>query len=979
MELERKEILSCHGAQFLPIIEHIREAALYQIQVDSYKAAMREQRLLNEKDEPTLEQEFLRSWTVCADILWNSFLKAVEEDEDFDNGVNNCMKSIIEFLERLDQSGGYDAAPRSVVSPSNQNGEGFPSHRGSWSDEIEVQLAPSKVGDQGEEPGFWIMNDLFGGFFEMGEKKDQEKIQRKTKEQSQGRSDPDYFDGAFAVTRILMKTVSIARAASVEHPHFRLALAIFYDFLLFVRTVIKVQQKNTSIKSLQVWKRALEEIIATFGPIKQRLESIAIGIAQRMEQQGRKAKIRVLKFVDRILGDERLLLSLEHGEWDKCLARLEIALVEAEIIQKDNLVYYRKAAKFVFDHLRTAMDSDGVAAARNTEKLAVIAQMIQSSAAPRRSLLKLFCRDDVLEIFERILVRAYYKEDVATRMLTIHASNFHSLRHLRMLKDFSVAGRIWIPLLDAADEEFSWLTSKMPENSKTLMCPLSSLFSLCVVQFHKINAGDLSKDWLAFLLDDESVRIIHDIDMLLILAVESFSKDIREMMTVLPYYPSIDKDILKLVDEMNLDEFLKEISEAIDDPEKLSQYVREKATIGIERFLNYLPKMSIPVEKRDLGEGWMLTCQGEDGGDLTLSDVTIKRENLVCQVMGGDTLFFPMFGEEEMDYLAFGSRSTSKNADASKTNEDIREHQQHHQRVSPQEEESVLDHIRELIVNAQKFGCWVPGMGGVGQVRILYFSFSMIVFYFIPNLGSSLQHPTDRYAASVLHGIPITKVLNCAIELWRNIEIDDDELLEIAIRDISYQIQLQKQREEGGAADNKKLGTSIPVKIYSSEDIGISLSDSFASSQQQLSAGLKSTSTESDRHRFNPRVDPTVLFLEIKRLTLNLDNFFFRIEKGKGKTIFDPVFEGRGMVSLKNVSIRLRVECAKERVIRKASGMDVDISSPILQLRDLEVKLEKLLMTVRDTGFGSDWILNKAVKGTLNSCLIGRFDLLLLC
>jgi hypothetical protein len=43
--------------------------------------------------------------------------------------------------------------------------------------------------------------------------------------------------------------------------------------------------------------------------------------------------------------------------------------------------------------------------------------------------------------------------------------------------------------------------------------------------------------------------------------------------------------------------------------------------------------MSIPVEKRDLGDGWVLTCRGENGGDLTLSDVNIKRENLTCQGM----------------------------------------------------------------------------------------------------------------------------------------------------------------------------------------------------------------------------------------------------------------------------------------------------------------------------------------------------------
>ena len=48
---------------------------------------------------------------------------------------------------------------------------------------------------------------------------------------------------------------------------------------------------------------------------------------------------------------------------------------------------------------------------------------------------------------------------------------------------------------------------------------------------------------------------------------------------------SIEDDILNLMDEVNLDEFLRETSDAIDDPEKFSQYIREKATIAIERFL----------------------------------------------------------------------------------------------------------------------------------------------------------------------------------------------------------------------------------------------------------------------------------------------------------------------------------------------------------------------------------------------------------
>lgn len=215
------------------------------------------------------------------------------------------------------------------------------------------------------------------------------------------------------------------------------------------------------------------------------------------------------------------------------------------------------------------------------------------------------------------------------------------------------------------------------------------------------------------------------------------------------------------------------------------------------------------------------------------------------------------------------------------------------------------------------------------------------------------QPPTDRYAASVFHGLPVSNVLNCSIGLWRNLEIDDDELLEIAIRDISYHIQLQKEREE-------RFDTKVenPCEEHCPATTSLSESTSFGS---QINRMLTSScSFEGQHHRFNPRVDPTVLFLEIKRLTLHLDNFFFRIEKGEKKTIFDPVFAGRGMLSLQNVSIRLRVECAKERV--KKVGLGIDISTPILQLRDMEVKLDKLQMTVKDTGFGSDWILNKAVE-----------------
>jgi hypothetical protein len=196
----------------------------------------------------------------------------------------------------------------------------------------------------------------------------------------------------------------------------------------------------------------------------------------------------------------------------------------------------------------------------------------------------------------------------------------------------------------------------------------------------------------------------------------------------------------------------------------------------------------------------------------------------------------------------------------------------------------------------------------------------------------------------------VSGVLNCAIELWRSLEIDDDELLEIAVRDVSYQIQLHKERDEGSGQDvedgkdSPDQGIPDVLLAQSGSSLGNKLRDS--------------PLPDANRRRFNPRVDPTVLFLEMTNLTLQLDKFLFRIEKDEKRTIFDPVFEGCGMLSIENISIKLRVECAKER--SKKTGFGPDVSTPILQLRELDVGLDKVKLKVKDTV--SDWAINKVVK-----------------
>lgn len=456
VEMNRGDIYSCHAAQFMPVIEHIREAANFQLQLDNYEAALRAQNLLPNNGVQRV-QALWAAWSDCGEIFWKSFLKAVDEDNEFDHGVNEFMADIISFLERLDD-GSNMATPASDGHVVKEN-------------EIECVSSPSRSSSTENEPGFWILNDILGDVF--GPQVDEKKVAVDTNDgdDSLTPANSKTYAKIFGVLNTLMKTVSISKAASTERPHFRLALAIAYDFLLFVRTLVKVQRKNVSSHSLMVWKRALTEISTTFGPIKDRLQKIGMGIAQRMEKQGRKAKIRTLKLVDAVLGDDRLLFAIEQGDWNVCATRIESALIKSEVVQDEHRQNFRKTVHFLNDQLLQV--SEGGTKERNNAMLSFFTQLLQCLAAPRRSALKIFTIEGTLEFFERILVRVFEKEERASRMLTIHASHFHSLRHFRLLKDFSTSGHIWIPLLDAADAEFSWIASRMPENAKEIMCPVS--------------------------------------------------------------------------------------------------------------------------------------------------------------------------------------------------------------------------------------------------------------------------------------------------------------------------------------------------------------------------------------------------------------------------------------------------------------------------------------------------------------------------
>jgi hypothetical protein len=107
-----------------------------------------------------------------------------------------------------------------------------------------VESKEHEVGEQSQEPGFWLINDFFGGLFKQANQssvpvaagdtmnmkhQEQNEADGKTMvDDRQGRK-PTNFERAFAVIRTLMRTITIAKAASVDHPHLRLALTVVHE------------------------------------------------------------------------------------------------------------------------------------------------------------------------------------------------------------------------------------------------------------------------------------------------------------------------------------------------------------------------------------------------------------------------------------------------------------------------------------------------------------------------------------------------------------------------------------------------------------------------------------------------------------------------------------------------------------------------------------------------------------------------------
>ena len=120
-------------------------------------------------------------------------------------------------------------------------------------------------------------------------------------------------------------------------------------------------------------------------------------------------------------------------------------------------------------------------------------------------------------------------------LITVTFKNGALIIYPRTLNNMAIAGKLWETVLDAVDEELNFAVSEFPEQAKYFVEPLVKIFSLGVAKFHRIQAGGIAADWLDFLMEDDAVQLIQELDMKFIGSLDAFCKDIKQVLEVLPY------------------------------------------------------------------------------------------------------------------------------------------------------------------------------------------------------------------------------------------------------------------------------------------------------------------------------------------------------------------------------------------------------------------------------------------------------------
>lgn len=213
----------CKAAKFIPVVEQIKEAAKYQIQVDLYEVAMLQR---------SIEDDGIhKTWRVFSEgfeLFLSSFIKAVEEDTNFDSEISNFLSFIIEFLEDFDLGEKRKNKRYDTITVDNS----LPTLIPTTQTPLEIEVDPMEMKS---EPGSWIMNDIFRDMMmrpsgskhsNMGTSLDQQQQHQQEQHplvESNSRAIQEYYNKIYAFLRTITRTIAIARSSSSDKPNFKVS------------------------------------------------------------------------------------------------------------------------------------------------------------------------------------------------------------------------------------------------------------------------------------------------------------------------------------------------------------------------------------------------------------------------------------------------------------------------------------------------------------------------------------------------------------------------------------------------------------------------------------------------------------------------------------------------------------------------------------------------------------------------------------
>ena len=325
VEFSRFQILSCPGAIFVPVTEHVRAAALYQLELLHYKARVREQAL---NKGGSREKGTWRNFSEYVDLFAVSFSKAIAEDPDFDREFNKFITHIISILEGEEQR-----ALDPEVSQTKDDKDGAV-------DTATDPLIPS------DDALTWTLQDIFKCIWSV-EEKSVEMVLEEKQIRSQTQAFEEAHDTAMILIRVMMRTTILARASVTNRPKLHIALSMIHEGLLLIRQLFVIHKKHTSTNLVRAWFRTINEISTTFGPWRQRTAALWEKILEKLGKHGTVAKRRILRFVDICLSDTLLLPALELGDWISAGIRFEAAIVKSEIADRKTCDQLRKGVKIL--------------------------------------------------------------------------------------------------------------------------------------------------------------------------------------------------------------------------------------------------------------------------------------------------------------------------------------------------------------------------------------------------------------------------------------------------------------------------------------------------------------------------------------------------------------------------------------------------------------------------------------------------------